>query len=72
MAKNEKLKKNKGKVIISTIILTIVAVLICLLFKPIFTNLNFGLDLQGGFEVLYQVESIDGSKMNNETFEYSN
>lgn len=27
---------------------------------PLLNNLNFGLDLQGGFEVLYKVESIDG------------
>ena len=26
-------------------------------------NLKFNLDLQGGFEVLYQVDSIDGSKV---------
>ena len=26
-------------------------------------NLKYGLDLQGGFEVLYQVESIDGTKI---------
>lgn len=26
-------------------------------------NLKYGLDLQGGFEVLYEVESIDGSKV---------
>ena len=26
-------------------------------------NLNFGLDLQGGFEVLYEVNSNDGSKV---------
>ena len=25
--------------------------------------MKFGLDLQGGFEILYQVDSIDGSKM---------
>ena len=28
-----------------------------------FKNLKFGLDLQGGFEVLYQVNSIDGSEV---------
>ena len=27
------------------------------------TNLKFGLDLQGGFEVLYEVDSIDNSKV---------
>ena len=32
--------------------------------KPIFGQLNFGLDLQGGFEILYQVKSVDGKKSN--------
>ncbi|MEG0026021.1 MAG: protein translocase subunit SecD [Bacilli bacterium] len=32
-------------------------------FKPLLKNLNFGLDLQGGFEVLYKVESIDSKKV---------
>lgn len=28
--------------------------------------MKFGLDLQGGFEILYKVKSIDGTKMNKE------
>lgn len=32
-------------------------------FKPLLNSLNFGLDLQGGFEVLYQVESVDGKEV---------
>ena len=43
---------------------SLLAVVICLLFIPLFKNLKFGLDLQGGFEILYKVDSIDGSKMN--------
>ena len=42
------------------------SVLICFSFIPLFSNLKFGLDLQGGFEILYKAESIDGSKMTNE------
>ena len=63
---NMKKKKNKLKkvglkrTIITTIVLTILAVGICFCFKPIFKNLKFGLDLQGGFEVLYEAKSIDG------------
>ena len=53
----------KGKMIFFTIVLVLMMVLICFLFKPLFSSLNFGLDLQGGFEVLYEVKSIDGSKM---------
>ncbi len=57
-------KKGKKKVIFCTFILIVVAILLCASFKPLLDNLNYGLDLQGGFEVLYKVDSIDGSKMN--------
>lgn len=56
-------KGSKKRVVITTTILTLFIVGICFLFVPLFKNLKFGLDLQGGFEVLYKVESIDGSKM---------
>lgn len=61
---NNKIKKGKKKVIFSTFILIVVAIVLCASFKPLLDNLNYGLDLQGGFEVLYKVDSIDGSKMN--------
>ena len=54
------------KTIGKSILLFVATVLMCLGFVPLFQNLNFGLDLQGGFEVLYQVSSIDKSKMNQE------
>ena len=56
-------KKNKKKVYWITTILILLVIGICFSFIPLFNNLKFGLDLQGGFEVLYKVESIDGSKM---------
>lgn len=59
-----KSKKGKKNVIITAILMSLLAVVICLLFIPLFKNLKFGLDLQGGFEILYKVDSIDGSKMN--------
>ena len=60
-----KVKKNgKGKVIFKSFILILLVVGICFCFIPLFKNLKFGLDLQGGFEILYKAESIDGSKMN--------
>ena len=61
-------KKNnsKRKVIITSILLVLLMVGIGFSFIPLFKDLKFGLDLQGGFEILYKVESIDGSKMNNE------
>ncbi len=61
-------KKNKGlkKVIITSIVLVLLMVGLGFSFVPLFKDLKFGLDLQGGFEILYKVESIDGSKMTNE------
>ena len=63
MAKKEK-KNKKSKVIIRAIMLILLVVGISFSFIPLFKNLKFGLDLQGGFEILYKAESIDGSKMN--------
>ena len=59
-----KSKNGKKNVIITAILMGLLAVVICLLFIPLFKNLKFGLDLQGGFEILYKVDSIDVSKMN--------
>lgn len=56
MKKNDKLIRNYGLIIFLILFMAI-------LIKPIFNNLKFGLDLQGGFEVLYQVSSIDGSEV---------
>ena len=64
--KNKKKKNGVKKVVFTSLFLTIVVALVCFLFIPLFSNLKFGLDLQGGFEILYKAESIDGSKMNNE------
>ena len=59
--------KNKGniKTKFSSAILTTLAVLLVSIVGVYFAikNLNYGLDLQGGFEVLYEVDSIDGSKV---------
>ncbi|MBR2997542.1 MAG: protein translocase subunit SecD [Bacilli bacterium] len=63
MKKNEKGLK---KVIKTSVFLMLVVVGIGFLFIPLFNNLKFGLDLQGGFEILYKAESIDGSKMTSE------
>lgn len=65
MEKQQKAKKTKRKkgIISKSLLVTVACVLICLCLIPIFKDLKFGLDLKGGFEVLYKVESIDGSKM---------
>ena len=56
--------KKKSSVIVGAISLLVLVVCVCLLCVPLFKDLKFGLDLQGGFEILYKAESIDGSKMN--------
>ncbi len=63
MTKSKNNKKAKKNVITTTLALLFLSVGISLAFIPLFKNLNFGLDLQGGFEVLYEVKSIDGSRM---------
>jgi len=56
------MKKFKGKILI---LIALFSVSIGSLI-PTLQNINFGLDLQGGFEVLYQVSSLDGSDMTND------
>lgn len=56
-------KKGLGKVFGNLVILLMISVVLGLGFNPLFKNLNFGLDLQGGFEVLYQVKTVDGGKV---------
>lgn len=57
------MKKDKNKVkliknLVMTIIFTIASILVL---NPLIKNINLGLDLQGGFEILYKVESVDGN-----------
>ena len=56
--------KEKKSMLSKTGLLVVIAAIVCFLIVPLFKSLNFGLDLQGGFEILYQVSPIDGSKMN--------
>ena len=58
--------KEKKSVLLKTGLLIIIAAVVCILIIPVFKSLNFGLDLQGGFEILYQVSPIDGSNMTND------
>ena len=60
------MKKKRNKVIQRLFLCAIMVAIFGFLFEPLFSNLNFGLDLQGGFEVLYQVKGIDGSKATTE------
>lgn len=45
------------------IIFLFTIVLFSLLFLPIFKDMKYGLDLKGGFEVLYKVKRSDGKKL---------
>lgn len=60
----KKNKKTKLSLLIATLV--ILVVMIIGLIIPIFSSINFGLDLQGGFEVLYKLESLDGDKVTND------
>lgn len=49
--------------VVSLIVLIVSSVLL----YPIFKNTKFGLDLQGGFEILYEVQDIDGKEVSKES-----
>ena len=52
--------KNKLAKVVSVFITTITIIIACILsFNPLLDNINYGLDLQGGFEVLYEVSPIN-------------
>lgn len=53
----------KKKYIVNSLLFIILFVVMGFTTMPLFKNLNFGLDLQGGFEVLYEVKSIDGNEV---------
>lgn len=57
------MRKDKKGLIKSFLFVIFLIAITLLLVPSIFKNLKFGLDLQGGFEVLYDVESVDGSKI---------
>lgn len=53
----------KGKFVKRIIIFFVVIALFSLIYIPLFNDMKFGLDLKGGFEVLYQVKRSDGKKL---------
>lgn len=58
----------KSKIITFFLIVAIIFGTVIFTAKPVLDKINLGLDLQGGFEVLYQVEPADGkSKVTSET-----
>lgn len=56
----------KTKFIIGIITILLLFGLGIYVVKPLLNITHYGLDLQGGFEILYQVESIDGEKLDND------
>lgn len=51
--------KNKGRITAFFVIVIALGLLVGFLTPSVTKNINLGLDLQGGFEVLYEVEPID-------------
>ena len=49
----------KKNFIIGSIVVIAIAFVCCYFIKPLIDEINFGLDLQGGFEVLYEVEPLN-------------
>lgn len=62
--KEERTTKAKRKNFISATLISLLVLAICAIsLLPLFKETKFGLDLQGGFEILYKVSSIDGSEV---------
>ena len=59
-------KNKKIKTLIGTILCLFTIVVSAYLCVPILDNTNYGLDLQGGFEVLYEIEALDGNELNSD------
>ena len=54
------------KTIIGIIVSLLVAVICCFGCVKLLKHINYGLDLQGGFEVLYEVEAFEGEKLDSD------
>jgi len=61
------LKNKKIKTILGIILSTIILFTSAYLCVPILDKTNYGLDLQGGFEVLYQIEPLEGNNLTEDT-----
>ncbi len=66
--RNAKIKKTQKKNFISGLVISILVLIVsgCLLY-PMLKSTRFGLDLKGGFEILYEVQDIDGKKVSKES-----
>ena len=60
---NAKSSSSAKKFVKRILIFFAVIALFSLIYIPLFNDMKFGLDLRGGFEVLYQVKRSDGKKL---------
>jgi len=60
------LKNKKTKLIIGIILTTIILFSSAYLCMPILKNIKYGLDLQGGFEVLYQIDTLNEEELSDD------
>lgn len=61
----------KGKLTLGLLVVLIITGICCYFISPIMNKINFGLDLQGGFEVLYEVEPLNEEDELNQDMLYS-
>ena len=54
--------KTRGRIVAFFLLVVLFFTTIGMTYKPILKDVNLGLDLQGGFEVLYQVEPLKGDE----------
>lgn len=57
------IKNNKFRTILGAIICMVILFYSALLCMPILKNIKYGLDLKGGFEVLYQIETLNDDEL---------
>lgn len=66
--REKKQKKAKTKAFASGLFISLIILFVSVaLLYPIFKSTKFGLDLQGGFEILYEVQDIDGKEVSKES-----
>ena len=53
------MKKKPSRILSLALIVVLLGTVIGLTYKDVVKDVNLGLDLQGGFEVLYQVEPLE-------------
>ena len=62
--------KKRGRIVAFFLVIAILAGVIGTTFSNLISKVNLGLDLQGGFEVLYEVEPVeDGQEISNSLME---